>query len=1295
MFLLSRIVAALSFPARVLLALASGLAYVAAFGLLRPVLGPDTSILSVAPVIVTAGMLGFWPGVLAGALLIPVNSLLLAAPGEALWDLIWRYRLGHLAGLVVGGVVGLLSDVARRFQVQSQALAREIAERRQAEAALRDAQATLEERVLQRTAALQESEARYRQIYESNRLIQLLIDPETLQIVDGNAAAAAFYGYDRAALAGMPLAQINCPSVEEIRAQTHSASYVSRRLPGGEVRELEVQVNPMTMGGRRLLHVLMRDITGQRRYEAILQRYRLLSEHTRDIILFIRATDGRLLEVNAAAVAAYGYTEAELLNLTIYALRDTGSQALIPGQWQQASATGALFEAVHRRKDGSTFPVEVSSRGLDLGGERVLLSIVRDITVRKRVEVALRENEYFLTRSQEVGGLGSYYLDVRTGHWSSSPQLDAIFGIEAAFPKTVAGWLEIVHPDHRAELQVYLREHVLAQRNRFDKEYRVIRPADGRERWVHGLGELEFDAAGQPIKMIGTIQDITERKRTEQALRESEAQLRLFYELPFIGMAITSPKTKRWVRVNERLAEILGYPREILMQKTWAEMTHPDDLDADVAEFERVMSGASDGYRMDKRFVRPDGAVVYATIDVRCVRAADGSVDFFVATVQDIGDRKRIEAELERRVAELQRSNAVTTALAQVSARIDASVDADQAMKTLGEALRPLKLQCFIALLQPDDSQLVLRYTNLSAGAQALASRALGLKIEGYRFSPERYPDLHAAVRSRRPLLFTEVQRRPPSAWEHVPQALTTFALNQLGLGPGAAFAVIPLILEEQVQGVLGVWGADLREVDMAPLSVFAGQLATALERVRLLEAERRRAEELDRSNRLISALADVAARIQGSPAMEAVLETLGTRLEPFGVSCLVALPGPDDADLQVQYLSVEPRLLSLAEGLAGLRLNRYRVPRRAWIVSECLDRQQPVFSRDLPRVVATMLPGAAGGVVSRLASLFGIDAGVAMLYLPLRVEDRTLGLLALWGASLQPGDVPAYSVFAGQVAIALRNAQLVAHLEQARQAAEEANRLKSLFLANVSHELRTPLTGILGSLDLILDGMCDSADEERKFLHLGRDAGQRLLKLINDLLDLARIEAGQLSVTPRAIDLAEALAEVCMLCRPLAEAKQLELALDLPPAGVPLTVQADPDRLNQIMLNLVGNAVKFTEAGAVRVSAVADPAAACVHIHIRDTGIGIPAAVQEKLFQPFVQADATSTRQYGGTGLGLAISRRLAELMRGRITLHSDGPGAGSTFSVSLPLAGPAPAGTEPGRSAGLDEERPREAQV
>ncbi|MGH2522308.1 MAG: sensor histidine kinase, partial [Anaerolineales bacterium] len=292
-------------------------------------------------------------------------------------------------------------------------------------------------------------------------------------------------------------------------------------------------------------------------------------------------------------------------------------------------------------------------------------------------------------------------------------------------------------------------------------------------------------------------------------------------------------------------------------------------------------------------------------------------------------------------------------------------------------------------------------------------------------------------------------------------------------------------------------------------------------------------------------------------------------------------------------------------------------------------------------------------------------------LVVPLRVGDRTLGVLDL--QSPEPDAFPErmrrmVAAFAERAALALENAQLLERLELARQIAEEANQLKSEFLANTSHELRTPLTAILGALSIIMDGLCDTPDEEREFLKIAQLSSQSLLSIVNAVLDVAKIEAGKMEVLAEALDVAPVFEDVYSLTRVQADDKKLRLELLPPQATIP--VYADPDKLRQILLNLVGNAIKFTERGSVTVHAQPDLESSQMIIEVRDTGIGIPLEKQGKLFQPFVQADGSMTRKHGGTGLGLSISRRLAEMMAGTLTLHSAGEEQGCVFTLALPLA-------------------------
>ncbi|WP_153555210.1 PAS domain S-box protein [Roseimaritima sediminicola] len=244
--------------------------------------------------------------------------------------------------------------------------------------------------------------------------------------------------------------------------------------------------------------------------------------------------------------------------------------------------------------------------------------------------------------------------------------------------------------------------------------------------------------------------------------------------------------------------------------------------------------------------------------------------------------------------------------------------------------------------------------------------------------------------------------------------------------------------------------------------------------------------------------------------------------------------------------------------------------------------------------------------------------------------------------------------------------------LVEARERADAANRSKTEFLANMSHEIRTPMTAILGFADLL--GEQSQRPEDEHLIQTIQENGKHLLQIINDILDLSKIESGKLAIAPKAFSPAELVQEIGELMAVRADEKQLTLSLRVSPE-VPLVIHSDPLRIKQILINLVGNALKFTDRGEVAVEVDVDRPASRLRFAVRDTGIGIDAASQKRLFEPFTQLDGSDTRSIGGTGLGLAISRRLAERLGGRLTLESR-VGEGSTFSLMLDL--PEPTGQE-----------------
>ena len=239
--------------------------------------------------------------------------------------------------------------------------------------------------------------------------------------------------------------------------------------------------------------------------------------------------------------------------------------------------------------------------------------------------------------------------------------------------------------------------------------------------------------------------------------------------------------------------------------------------------------------------------------------------------------------------------------------------------------------------------------------------------------------------------------------------------------------------------------------------------------------------------------------------------------------------------------------------------------------------------------------------------------------------------------------------------------------LEEANRQLELASRLKSEFLANTSHELRTPLNGVMGFLQLVQDGLCDSREEEREFLGQALHCSKHLLGLINDVLDIAKIEAGRLSLQIEPVEINALFDEVYTVTHVQSQQKGLKLVFEIP-AGCP-PVRGDFGKVKQVLINLVGNSLKFTPKGSITVRAVPQEQAGHMQIEVVDTGIGIPPDRQKLIFEKFTQADGTTTRRYGGTGLGLAITRSLVELMGGVVDVASDGPGKGTRMTFSLPL--------------------------
>jgi signal transduction histidine kinase len=435
-------------------------------------------------------------------------------------------------------------------------------------------------------------------------------------------------------------------------------------------------------------------------------------------------------------------------------------------------------------------------------------------------------------------------------------------------------------------------------------------------------------------------------------------------------------------------------------------------------------------------------------------------------------------------------------------------------------------------------------------------------------------------------------------------------------------------------------------------LKTFADQAVIAVENVRLFKELEARTRELTRSVDRLTALGDVGRAVSSSLDLEQVLTTI--------VSRAVQLSGVDAGAIYEYDEPAEVFHLRATEGLPDEFLESAPVLRRGeGVTGQLAVMLAPVQIPDI---------GVAGTYQSRARDVL-LNLGLrAALAVPLLHEGRVVGGLAV--NRRVPGEFPQDIVdllqtFATQSALAIQNARLFREIEEKSRQLELASKHKSQFLANMSHELRTPMNAVLGYTDLILDNIFGDVPEAiRDTLERVKTNGQHLLGLINDVLDLSKIEAGQLTLSLTDYSMGEIVQSVVSAVESLAAEKKLALKAmvpaDLPPG------RGDERRLTQVLLNLTGNAIKFTDEGEVSIEARISDGAFVVSVS--DTGPGVSEADQQTIFEEFQQADSSSTRKKGGTGLGLSISRRIVELHGGRLWMEST-LGEGSTFHFTVPL--------------------------
>jgi signal transduction histidine kinase len=604
-----------------------------------------------------------------------------------------------------------------------------------------------------------------------------------------------------------------------------------------------------------------------------------------------------------------------------------------------------------------------------------------------------------------------------------------------------------------------------------------------------------------------------------------------------------------------------------------------------------------------------------------------------------------LEQKVEERTQALTRSIDELTASSEILRLIaSAPNDLGSMFETLlDHATRLCGAQFGILWLREGDGMIAAALRNVPAGFAAYLRQGI------HQFSPSTAVGQTLATLA--PVQVEDVRASPSTD----PMRRAT-----ADLGGARTLMTVPMLRKDQIVGVLAIFRQEVRPFDEAQtklVATFADQAVIAIENSRLLRELRARTNELEAKNVAITesleqqtATADILRVISQSPTdVQPVLRAVTAAARRF---C-----GADDA---LVVLRDEADSVDAAHDGPLSFVGRRRPVSRDNLAGRAILDGLTIHAPDS----ALLDPKEYADAIA-LAREHKWRAAVAAPMLREGVAAGAIVLRKTEPGPFTPRQIELLETFAAQAVIAIENVRLFTEIQEKSHQLEVASQHKSQFLANMSHELRTPLNAIIGYTEMMADGLYgDVGEKAQGVLERVQSNGRHLLGLINDVLDLSKIEAGQLVLAMEEYSVADMVATVMAATESLARAKNLRLGSAVAP-GLP-TGTGDARRLAQVLLNLVGNAIKFTDQGGVEIRAA--KAGDGFELSVVDSGPGIAPADQARIFDEFQQLDSTSTRKKGGTGLGLAISRRIVELHGGRITIESE-VGKGSTFTISIPV--------------------------
>lgn len=926
------------------------------------------------------------------------------------------------------------------------------------------------------------------------------------------------------------------------------------------------------------------------RAEEMATRLGWVTRNANDVILLVDQ-DGNILDVNDRAEQQYGYSREELLNLSVFKLRpDTARDLEVAhAQFARVQRGGSLiFEAVHAHRDGTQFPVEVSSRQVSLGEKRYVQSIVRDISERREAEARLRDSEaqYRLLFRANPHPMWVYQVETLRFLAVNDAAIEHYgFSMEEFLSMTIA---DIRPEEDRGRLRDHVVVHAddVLQRSGLWRHHRKDGTLIDVEITSH---QIEFDGYNARLVMAD---DVTSRVRAERALRSSEERYRHLFENASDGILVLDQK-QRVLEVNPEFELLLGYSRAELLGASLTALL-------DEREHQRLQQ-ASDSLRNGHPpapalwvHKRKDGGIFSGEVRTKVLPGGN-----LFATVRD-------QTEILAARGRIERQRDLYNLLSQCNQRIARATDK---ATLIGDVLR-LAVErgrfLFAWVGEVDVAGNVVPVARYGQDGGYID----GLSLTSDAAAPGGEGPAGAAIRSGKPVIVNDFLADPCTArWQE--------DARERGIRASGAF---PIHTRGKVSGALMLYAGETGFFDPEIVSTLEETVVDVSHALDALQTRR----ELEESRILLQSLIDA------SDALIYAFDLEGRALL-MNDACARAM-GDNRANL------------------IG-RVRAAAMPHELALVHQANDQ----------KVIAS---GRTVVVEER-----NLETGVECVYLSVKYPLRDLdgNMYAVGGISTNITELRRIQKELQEANVRLeekvdeRTREAVA----ARERAEAADRAKTLFLSSMSHELRSPLHSIIGFTSVLLEGLeGELTSAQQEHLRVVSDASQHLLAIINDLLDMSKIEAGAVALDSKPVAVHRLLQRVMQRFTLQARNKGLEFRLES--GDERLSLIGDERRIDQIVSNFVSNGIKYTAAGAVVVSCRAQDGQ--LRIDVRDTGPGISADDQKRLFKRFSQLTPAKGSLTEGTGLGLAIASGLAEAMGGAVLLSSE-PGQGSVFSLQLTL--------------------------